>query len=66
MEWISVNDKPVPEDDIRYIVCAWYHGEPQVECTKGWACGSNVTHWMPLPQIPENAYDNLPLRLRRL
>lgn len=54
MEWISVKDKPVPDDDTRYIVYAWYHGEGFVECTKGWACGTNVTHWMPMPKPPKN------------
>lgn len=53
MEWISVKDKPVPEDNTRYIVYAHYHEKSQVECTKGWACGTNVTHWMPLPEPPK-------------
>ena len=51
--WISVKDKPVPEDDVRYIVYAHYHEKAEVECTKGWACGTNVTHWMPLPEPPK-------------
>lgn len=53
MEWISVKDRPVPKDDVRYIVYAHYHEKSKVECTKGWACGTNVTHWMPLPEPPK-------------
>ena len=25
MEWISVNDKPIPDNNEKYIVCAWYN-----------------------------------------
>lgn len=55
MDWISVKDKPVPDDNGKYIVCAWYNDRPVIECGRGWAWSlrGNVTHWMPLPDPPK-------------
>jgi hypothetical protein len=66
MEWISVKDG-LPKVDTKVIV--WNTEYPDIEFMKmgyydpssgtktGWRCGEymdlHVTHWMPLPQPPE-------------
>lgn len=54
MDWISMKDRPIPRDENRYIVYERYHGDyGEVQCTKGWAASSCVTHWMPMPGPPK-------------
>lgn len=62
-EWISVKDKmPEPLEDV--LVCHWDEitGGPEIDIE--WAdhegsfvfegCKGPVSHWMPLPAIPED------------
>ncbi len=58
-KWISVKDR-MPEKEGKYIVCT---AQSSVYCTKFKACGdtgmfkvdinTHITHWMPLPDAPE-------------
>lgn len=61
IEWISVKDR-LPEKmqnvliankrGVRYdIDKGWYDGAGWARCNKGRY--GNVTHWMPLPELPE-------------
>ena len=59
-EWISVNDR-LPERYVNVLTCDihgnihenWlYKANP--EC---WSHGYNITHWMPLPQLPKEDDD---------
>lgn len=62
-EWISVNDR-LPEHDQDVLICVngntidtgYCWGDPYDADSRGWqayACMSNnVTHWMPLPELP--------------
>ena len=66
MDWISIKDK-LPEVNKEVIVCAedntyWWgiitdSGNFYVRYGDGWA-GKIVTHWMPLPKIPERKMHN--------
>lgn len=60
--WISVTEKlPEADSNMKYIVCcrtvkgirsinmAWYDGR----FWHGMGSMSGVTHWMPLPELPE-------------
>lgn len=58
-KWVSVNDM-LPEKDGKYIVCT---AKGSVYCTRFKAYGksgsfqtdinTHITHWMPLPSMPE-------------
>ncbi len=65
MEWIEVTDR-LPNNTENVLVVAHYDGEPVIEVA--WYEGGehlwrtpyyeeddpeNVTHWMPLPELPE-------------
>lgn len=66
MEWISINDR-LPNSGEYVLVVRSYQGEfgwtdPMVDVTRmwnkttgnvEWEEGGKVTHWMPLPEIPE-------------
>lgn len=63
-KWISVQDR-LPEDDQDVLICVngdtidtgycWY--SPYHADVRGWtayaAMRNNVTHWMPLPELPK-------------
>lgn len=57
--WISSEDR-VPETE-EYVLCCTRTKAGQKSVVRGyyadgrWCCGmnSNVTHWMPLPEVPE-------------
>ena len=64
-EWISVKDR-LPETDGEYLVvynpCYWDHVEDETKVGVDTFCGKSawlkkkyqrVTHWMPLPQLPD-------------
>lgn len=61
-EWISTADRlPTPDYSLKHIVCcqtkaghrsinlAWFDGQSW----HGTGSMANVTHWMPLPELPE-------------
>lgn len=61
-KWISITDRhPKPDNNIKYLVCcrtakglrsinlAWFDGA----YWHGMGSMSGVTHWMPLPELPE-------------
>lgn len=64
-EWISVNDR-MPRHNrgvltftpkmAMPIAVDWYngyYGEDDNEWYEGWNSGREITHWMPLPEIPK-------------
>lgn len=59
LRWIRSEDR-VPETD-GYVLCCTRTKAGQKSVVRGyhadgrWCCGmnSNVTHWMPLPEVPE-------------
>lgn len=61
-EWISVKDR-LPEGYTDVLVCfitaSGYHVEVTFYCDhhpdygNGWYLPVNITHWMPLPEPPE-------------
>ena len=61
-EWISVKDR-LPEKHTDVLCYQKYEPErPDIVCENHYICGglwrfdgSNVTHWMPLPQPPKGA-----------
>ena len=65
MEWISVEDRlpePMQEvlvfdgDDLVFVrLWSWDDGESHWYDSYGAidSCGSNITHWMPLPEPPK-------------
>lgn len=53
MEWISVNDR-LPEKNGRYLVTCVGIDIPQIRLYEGtWDSLAEVTHWMPLPELPK-------------
>ena len=64
-KWISVKEQPEPpEDDVYYCYGYWLRsGRTQVE-TAEYLCGEwkivnnfVLTHWMPLPEPPEEVHE---------
>jgi hypothetical protein len=64
-EWISVKDAKVPDDGGSYLVANVELGivAPYVQCViksnpwtanHNWSYGTEITHWMPLPEPPED------------
>jgi len=72
LKWISIEDEVPPEGvnllyffDCTGISLGQYYGIEEKYCPEtghvfashdGWLTG-DVTHWMPLPDIPEGAYE---------
>lgn len=50
-EWISVRDEPLPENE-NCLVC-WNNGEISIENSYEVRICKHITHWMPLPELPE-------------
>ncbi len=61
-EWISVDER-LPEENIRVLVCCQTKkGVRSINIAyqtykfwHGYGSMSGVTHWMPLPEMPEKA-----------
>lgn len=63
-EWISVKDQ-LPEDTGRYLAFCGHAqwGERRYKLASflkeaGWIDASDITHWQPLPQPPEQESDD--------
>lgn len=56
-EWISVKDR-LPETYGKYLVACRGNNIPQIRYYDGvwdvWNCVAEVTHWMPLPELPKD------------
>ena len=56
-EWISVKDR-LPEIYGKYLVACRGNNIPQIRYYDGvwdvWNCVAEVTHWMPLPELPKD------------
>lgn len=62
MEWISVEDeKPKDYQDVlllnnkeKFLACGWYYKESDAFYIDGVKFPIVVTHWIPLPPLPDN------------